>query len=112
MKVNLFTLIIALIIGGLFGYGFYPMANPHWLAILGAVLCTLLLIATMSISLPEYPRSSVMFKTLSGSLFTVLLVTDIIFFWISVSMPVFVITNGLITAIGATGLHLIYKSKR
>lgn len=112
MRINLFTLIVALVVGGLLGYGFYSMTDTKWLAILGAVLCTLLLVATMSVHLPGYPRSSVMFKTLSGILFLILLIADTIFFRITVPMSVFVITNGLITAIGATGLHLIYKSKR
>lgn len=112
MKVNIFTLIVALIVGGLLFYGFYTMAGSYCLPILGAVLCTLFLVVTMSISLPGYPRSSTMFKTLSGILFLLLLIADIIFFRMTVPISVFVITNGLIAAIGATGLHHIYKSKQ
>lgn len=112
MKVNIFTLIVALIVGGLLLYGFYSMTGNYCLPILGAVFCTLFLIVTMSISLPGYPRSSATFKTLSGILFFLLLIANLVFFQITVPISVFVITNGLIAAIGATGLHHIYKSKQ
>lgn len=112
MKVNLFMLVIALIIGGLILYGFHALEATWLFSIIGAIICTLLLIASISIHLPEHPRSSLMFRTLSGILFFVLLVADIIFIEMKISEALFILTNGIVVASGAIGLHFIYKSEQ
>lgn len=112
MKVNVFLLIVALVIGGLLFYGFHALDTSLLFSIPGAVLCTVFLITSMSLSLPESPRSSLMFRTLGGILFMVLLIADLIFIRLEVSEAVFIVTNGLVAAIGATGMHFIYKSEQ
>lgn len=112
MKVNLFTLVIALLIGGLTFYGFYVLADNLPASILGSVLCTLFLALSIGTNVPEYPRSSMMFKVLSGLLFVILLIANLVFTTLKMSDTVFIITNGLVAAIGGIGLHFIYKSEQ
>lgn len=105
-------LVVALIIGGLIFYGFHALEATWLFSTLGAAICTLLLIASISIHLPEHPRTSLLFRTVSGILFFVLIVADIIFIEMKISEALFIVTNGLVVATGAIGLHFIYKSEQ
>lgn len=105
-------LIIALLIGGLIGYGFYTMEAGLPAVALGSVLCTLFLALSIGFRIPEYPRSTTMFRVLAGLLFVVLLIADLVFIALKLSDAVFIITNGLVAATGSTGLYFIYKSEQ
>lgn len=112
MKANLFMLAIALLIGGLIFYGFYAMEASLPAAILSSVLCTLFLVLSIGFSIPGYPRSTTMFRVLAGVLFVVLLIADLAFITLKLSDAVFIMTNGLVAAIGSIGLYFIYKSEQ
>lgn len=112
MKVNLFILIIALLIGGLTFYGFYAMDDNLLTSILGSALCTLFLVLSVGVNIPQYPRSSTMFNVLAGLLFVILLIANLVFTILKVSDAVFIITNGLVAAVGSIGLYFIYKSEQ
>ncbi len=112
MKANVFMLVMAFLIGLLFSYGLYTMGATTLQFIGGGVLCTLALMFTIGVSIREYPRSTILFRTLAGGLFGVLLIVNLLFVWFSAEQTIFIIINGLLTVGGAIGLWQIYQSKQ
>ena len=110
MRVNLFLLVIALLIGGLIYYCFYVFGQNPSLIVLEAGTCTLALIAAMGIRLKDAPRETAMFKTGAILWFLLLLIVNSLLLILNAGKEAVVILNGLLTLGGVLVLYFIYQS--
>lgn len=112
MKLNVFMLVIALIVGGLIFYGLFSYSDRILLSSGSAVLCGAALLMSFGVEIVDRPRSTTMFRVLGGLLFLAFLIVDLLCLWLAASDAKFIILNGIIGVIGAIGLYLVYNSKQ
>lgn len=112
MKLNVFMLIIALIVGALIFYGFYSGTDRILLSVGSAVVCAVSLALALGTDIVDYPRTTTMFRVVAGLLFFAFLILDLLFWWFEVADAKFIIFNGILAVIGAVGLYTIGKSRQ
>lgn len=112
MKLNIFMLVIALIVGGLIFYGLFSGSDRMLLSSISAILCGVALLMSFGVEIVGRPRSTTMFRTLAGLLFLAFLIVDLLCFWLAASDIKFIMLNGVIGVVGAIGLYLVYSSKQ
>jgi hypothetical protein len=114
MKINFIKSIIALSTSGLIAYGFYSFHNSDNKVLLCAgsfVFILLTLLFTIGISF-DLPRTSTMVRTVSAIFFVVALTSNITFSFVSFSVPLYVITNGLLILLYTLISYSIAKAKQ
>jgi hypothetical protein len=100
MKVNIVTLIIALAISALAGYGFYA-ANaseeyPLVIAIGSGIVLFITLAGTIAVGAKEGRGSTTNIRVLSGIFFVVLLIEQIIFSFVPFRIAPYSIVTGIL----------------
>jgi hypothetical protein len=104
MRINVITLLIALAIAAIAGYGFYaangaqtdvPLAN----ALGGGIALFVTLAGTISIGTKDGTGGDLNIRLTSGIFFALMLVEQIIFCFVPFSMPPYIIVTGLLLLI-------------
>ena len=112
MKINVFMTILALAASALVGYAFHASGCDALQTSLSTILFALFLVMGMGVSFEQYHRTSTLVKVTCFALLVVTMLIDIALIAFEVSVPAFVITNGLI-AIGAAAVcYMLYQSKQ
>lgn len=115
MKANIVLIIVSLVVGTLVAYAFYSLASAEdtkMLLTIGSGLCfCLTLSASIGIAF-ENKRAGVNIKVLSVVFFILLLISNLIFTFITFSTSAYIITNGLILVLWFLSAYLIAKSKQ
>ena len=115
MKINVFLSIIILVLSCLFGFWVYSIAEPDANATLAGVLSTICfalpLITGFSMS---YNTSAaiVNVRMLSFALFLLMLILHFYYANTGISMPSYVLINGIIVCIYLAIIYAILKSKQ
>lgn len=116
MKLNPVNSVIAVILAALLSYLCYTISNHESVRTLitaGSFITTgISLIAALGIKVPEYPRTSVLLKTVS-SIFSVLLIVDnIAFSFFDFSVPFYIILTGILLAVFVLVYSSVYNAKQ
>ena len=113
MKINFFLLFIALAICGLVFFGFYNWTDNNLLyTSVSAGVSLFFLVPTIALTWPEHPRGTTMAKVLSGLVFVVALVANILLARYEVSSTTFIIVNGALFCIWAGLCYGITSAKQ
>ena len=114
MKLNFVQSIIAIAVSLLIAYGFFSFhesENKILLSISSFVFLVVTLIVTISASF-ESPRTTTNLKTISGIFFVVAFISNLVFTFISFSVPSYLIINGLLLLIYILITYSINKAKQ
>jgi hypothetical protein len=104
MRINVITLLIALAIAALAGYGFY-MANgaqsdaPLVNALGGGITLFITLAGAIAVGTKDDTGGSLNIRLTSGIFFALMLVEQIIFCFVPFSMPPYIIVTGVLLLI-------------
>ena len=115
MKVNTFLTLIALILSSLLGYWVYSVADTDAHATLAGVLSAICLAIPLIMGFcVSYQTSAaiVNVRTLSCALFLLMLILHFYYANIGISMPSYVLINGIIICIYLAIIYAILKSKQ
>jgi len=114
MKVNFIKSIIAIAVSGLVAYGFYSFHDSENKLLLSAgsfLFVALTLLLTISISF-DLPRTSTNVRTVSAIFFLVALTSNIIFSFVSFSVPLYIIANGILILLYTLITYSIANAKQ
>lgn len=114
MKFDFIRIIIAICIATLLGWLFYALSDGDAqlpLGIVAGVDTLLLLGCTIGMSIPEYPRSTVMMRTACVSGWVVSLIVNAIYSFTGVNSS-FYIVNGILVLLVLLIADVIYRSKQ
>lgn len=114
MKINFVQTIIAIAVSLLIAYGLYSFHNSENKILLSAgsfvfLATTLVLSIGTSFSLP---RTTTNVRVVSGIFFAVALISNLIFTFISFSIPIYIITNGILFLVFILIANSIYEAKQ
>ena len=114
MKINFVQTIIAIALSLLIAYGLFSFnktENNVLLCVGSFVIIAVTLIITIGVSF-ELPRTTTNIKVVSAFFFAIALITNLIFTFISFSVPIYIITNGIFLLIFILISYSINKSKQ
>ncbi len=114
MKINFVQTIIAIAVSLLIAYGLYCFHDSENKILLSAgsfVVLAVTLIITIGASF-ELPRTTTNVKVVSGIFFAVALISNIVFTFVSFSVPLYVITNGILLLVYILIAYSINKAKQ
>jgi hypothetical protein len=114
MKVNFIKSIIAITLSGLIAYGFYSFHISENKLLLSAgsfVFVALTLILTIGISF-DLSRTSINVRTVSAIFFLVAMTSNIIFLFVSFSVPLYIISNGILILLYTLITYSILRTKQ
>jgi hypothetical protein len=114
MKIDFIKTIIAITISLLIAYGLYSFheSDNKMLLSIGSFI---FLSATLILSIGarfELPRTTTNVKVVSGIFFAIALISNLIFTFISFSVPSYVITNGILLLVFVLIAYSIHKAKQ
>lgn len=113
MKVDIVKLIIALAISALLAYACYEICkfeHVQWLITCGAFI-TIGIPASLALGISaKEERGSVMLKALAWIVLLIEIVANFIFVFFDFSVPVYVITNGLVLLIFILIYNAMYRT--
>jgi hypothetical protein len=115
MKVNIVYLIIGLAISALIAFGFYSFyeGNNKNLLVFGCMIfLSISLIFTVSIEIKNRTRITALIRTVSGIMFFVGLLTNLIFSFTTFKPEWYIIILGLILMIYSLIFYSLIKSKQ
>ncbi len=112
MKANLFLATIALLAGALIGYAFYAAGAGTLQVAVSGILCTLFLVAGMSLSVEGFPRTTILVRTATLVFFFAFLLLNILLTVVHIGQSAYIIINGLLTLAAAVIVYLILRSKQ
>ncbi len=114
MKLNFLQTIIAIAVSILIAYGLYSFHSSENKILLSAgsfVFLAVTLIITIGASF-ELPRTTTNVKVVSGIFFAIALISNLIFTFISFSVPSYVIINGILLLVFILIAYSINKAKQ
>ncbi len=114
MKINFIPTLIALALSVLIAYGLYFFhigENKILLGFGSALFFGLTLILTYGVSY-ELPRTGVNVRVVSGIFFLIGLIENIVFSFLNYSIPIYVITNGVLILIYILISYFIFKARQ
>ncbi len=114
MKINLVQTIIAIAISLLIAYALYNFHDSENKILLGAgsfVFIAVTLIFTFGISF-EKSRATTNIRVVSGIFFAIALISNLIFTFIKFSIPIYVITNGILLLVFILIAYSLNKAKQ
>jgi hypothetical protein len=114
MKVNFIKSIIAIAVSGLIAYGFYSFhdsENKLLLSVGSFLFVAITLLLTIGISF-DLPRTSTNVRTVSAIFFLVALTSNIIFSFVSFSVPLYIIANGILILLYTLITYSIANAKQ
>jgi len=115
MKVNTFLTLIALVLSALLGYWVYSVAEADTHATLAGVLSAICLAIPLILGFGvSYQTSAaiVNVRTISCVLFLLMLILHFYYANTGISMPSYVIINGILVCIYLAIIYAILKSKQ
>lgn len=115
MKVNIVYVLIALALSALIAFGFYSFyegENQSLLVIGSMVFMCLTLIMSLAVEIKNRTRITALLKTVSGIMFFVGLIINIVFSFINFSKDWYIIIIGLILMIYCLIVYSLLKSKQ
>ena len=115
MKVNLVYLIIGLAISAFIAFGFYSFyqGNNKNLLVFGSMIfLSISLIPTIAIEINNRTRITALIRTVSGIMFFVGLLTNLIFSFTAFKLEWYIIILGLILMIYCLIFYSLIKSKQ
>ena len=114
MKLNFLQTIIAIAVSILIAYGLYSFHSSENKILLSAgsfVFLAVTLIITIGASF-KLPRTTTNVKVVSGIFFAIALISNLIFTFISFSVPSYVIINGILLLVFILIAYSINKAKQ
>jgi len=114
MKINFVQTIIAIAVSLLIAYGLYSFHESENKILLSAgsfVFLAVTLIITIGASF-ELPRTTTNVKVVSGIFFAIALISNIVFTFVTFSVPLYVITNGILLLVFILIAYSINKAKQ
>jgi hypothetical protein len=114
MKINFVQTIIAIAVSLLIAYGLYSFHTSENKILLSAgsfVFLAATLVMTIGTSF-EFPRTTTNIRVVSGIFFVVALISNLIFTFITFSVPSYVITNGILLLVFILIAYSINKAKQ
>lgn len=114
MKIDFIKTLIAIAVSLLIAYGLYSFHESENKILLSAgsfVFLAITLILTIGASF-ELPRTTTNVKVVSGIFFAIALISNLIFTFISFSVPSYVITNGILLLVFVLIAYSILKAKQ
>ena len=115
MKFNVFLSVIAVLIAGLIGYGFYAANSGEgfvWLITFGSGICMALsLIGILTVS-TKGRAGGINIKALSSIFFVVFLISNLVFTFTTIKLAPYIIINGILLLIYAVSTYGIIKSRQ
>lgn len=112
MKVNVFMGILALIATAIVGYAFYASGCNALQISISTLMFAIYIISGMSLSVEQYPRSSMLIKVTAFTMLVITLIADIILIAADANESVFIIINGLLLVIALSLGYMLYNSKQ
>lgn len=115
MKINIVLTMIALVLSSLLGYWVFSVADTDAHATLAGVLSAICLAIPLVLGLCVSYNTSVAFvniRMLSGFLFLLMLIMHFYYASTGISMPYYVLINGVLLCIYAAIVYAIIKSKQ
>jgi hypothetical protein len=114
MKINFVQTIIAIALSILIAYGLYSFhdsENKILLSVGSFVFLAATLILTIGTSF-EQSRTTTNIRVVSGIFFAVALISNLIFTFINFSVPIYIITNGILTLVFLLIVYSVNKAKQ
>lgn len=114
MKINFVQTIIALAVSLLIAYGLYSFHDSVNKILLSAgsfVFLATALVMTIGASF-ELPRTTTNIRVVSGIFFAVALASNIIFSFVTFSVPLYIIANGILILIFLLIIYSISNAKQ
>jgi len=114
MKINLVQTVIAIALSLLIAFGLYSFHSSENKILLSAgsfIFLAVTLIITIGASF-ELPRTTTNVKVVSGIFFAIALISNLIFTFISFSVPSYVITNGILLLVFILIAYSINRAKQ
>ena len=115
MKFNVFLSVIAVLIAGLIGYGFYAINSGEgfvWLITFGSGICMALsLIGILAVS-TKGRAGGINIQALSSIFFVVFLISNLVFTFTKIKLAPYIIINGLLLLIYAVSIYGFIKSRQ
>jgi hypothetical protein len=114
MKLNLIQTILAIMLSFLIAYGLYSFhdgENKMLLSIGGFVFMAFTSILAIA-STFERPRTTTNVKVVSGIFFALAFISNLIFAFLSFSVPIYIITNGISLLVFVLVAYSINKAKQ
>jgi hypothetical protein len=114
MKINLVQTVIAIALSLLIAFGLYSFHSSENKILLSAgsfIFLAVTLIITIGASF-ELPRTTTNVKVVSGIFFAIALIGNLIFTFISFSVPGYVITNGILLLVFILIAYSINRAKQ
>jgi hypothetical protein len=115
MKVNIVYLIIGLAISALIAFGFYSFyegSNKNILVFGSMIFLSISLIPTIAIEINNRTRITALIRTVSGIMFFVGLLTNLIFSFTAFKQEWYIIILGLILMIYCMIIYSLIRSKQ
>jgi hypothetical protein len=113
MKLNFIQTIIAIVVSLLIAYGLYIFHGSENKILLSAgcfVFLAVTLVITIGVNF-ELPRTTTNVKVVSGIFFVIALISNLVFTFVSFSVPIYVITNGILLLIFVFIAYSINRAK-
>lgn len=114
MKINFVQTIIAIAVGLLIAYGLYSFHDSENKILLSSgsfVFLATTLVMTIGASF-ELPRTTTNIRVVSGIFFAVALVSNLIFSFVTFSVPLYIIANGILILIFLLIIYSIANAKQ
>tara|TARA_B110000908_G_C10037430_1_gene350199 strand:+ start:260 stop:604 length:345 start_codon:yes stop_codon:yes gene_type:complete len=114
MKLNFAQTSIAIAISLLIAYGFYSFhdsENKVMLSLGSFIFFATTLVTTIGVSF-ERPRTTTNIRTVSGIFFIIALFSNLVFSFLTFSIPGYVIVNGMLFLIFSLIVYSINKAKQ
>ena len=114
MKINFVQTIIAIAVSLLIAYGLYSFHDSENKILLSAgsfVFLAVTLIISIGVNF-ELPRTTTNVKVVSGIFFAIALISNLIFTFISFTVPSYVITNGILLLVFILIAYSINRAKQ
>ena len=115
MKINVVLTLIILVLSSLLGYGVYSIAKSDIHATMAGVVSAICFFLPLIMGLCISYRTSVAIVNIRITSFTLFLIMLVLHFYYAntgISMPCYVLTNGIIVCIYLAIIHVILKSKQ
>lgn len=114
MKINFVQTIIAIAVSLLIAYGLYSFhdsENKILLSVGSFVFLAPTLVLTIGTSF-EFSRTTTNIRVVSGIFFAVALISNLVFTFLNFSVPIYVITNGILLLVFILITYSINKAKQ
>lgn len=112
MRVNGFMMLLAILASALVGYILYSIdCSPLQMAVF-SMMFAVFSICGASLSIDDYPRSSMLLKVTSFVFLVIVIILDTILVCVDAGNSVVIVSNGLLLIIALAIGYMLYNSKQ